>query len=91
MNNKNRNTLLQQLLKRPIRDWDIAFGVSRPPYWCFWRWSKFKSCVIATRIAIAATLKYDHFPTAYIPRVDITDDKDGEVCLLVHFWGKPWS
>jgi hypothetical protein len=94
-------TLLRGLLKRPLRDWETACGIARPPRWCFWRWKQFRLCVEATREAIAATLNLDRDCPPCLPYVDCTIApgkvykplaiQEALVVLTVHTWGRPWE
>ena len=93
MTDEHRRSVLTSLLKRPLRDWESACGVQRPPDWLFWEWTNFLLCVAVTRQAIAATLReecYDRSPPC-VPYVEVIEIEDGMITLHVHTWGRPWE
>jgi hypothetical protein len=81
--------LLARLLSCPVREWESACGMRRPPWWRFWQWGKFAQCVTATRRAIRATLDRDECPPC-LPYVDV-EVRGGMITVIVRMWGRPWE
>ena len=88
MTTEEDRLLLADLLKRPTRHWDTAFGMKRPTLWTFWRWPKFRLYVAVTRRAIALTLDRNECPPC-LPYVEPPATTDGVVKIIVRTWGRP--